>query len=226
MITEQYVTFKTARLLKEVGFNAHCSFIIDDDGNKLYRPTQELAARWIFEMHGMFIEDYILINGKFSYRLFIKGRCNIADRHKIYDTIQECLEEALQEALRLIIKTKKMNKETIQSKALEFASLRYGNSGNETGNEIAKVQACAVGFRKGAGWRINSVWHDKNEMPEREELVLCEIHRKKQKAYLILQCNADGETDVEIPFWDLDGYKLIRWAYIDDLIPDRKEAEK
>ena len=45
MITEQYVTFETAKMLKEAGFEAECSFIIDDDGRKLYRPTQALAAR-------------------------------------------------------------------------------------------------------------------------------------------------------------------------------------
>ena len=109
-----------------------------------------------------------------------------------------------------------MDRKTIEKAAEEYAD-KQGDFG-------AGWYHAVEDFAAGAEWRINSVWHDKNEMPEREELVLCEIHFKKQKAYLILQCNADGETDVEIPFWDFDEYKLIRWAYIDDLIPDRKEA--
>lgn len=32
----------------------------------------------------------------------------------------------------------------------EYARLRYGNDGRETGNEIAKVQACTAGYI--AGW--------------------------------------------------------------------------
>ena len=34
--------------------------------------------------------------------------------------------------------------------AREYAKSRYGNNGCETGNEIAKVQACTVGYI--AGW--------------------------------------------------------------------------
>ena len=117
-----------------------------------------------------------------------------------------------------------MDKETIQSKALEFASLRYGNSGNETGNEIAKVQACAVGFRQGAKWRISSVWHNKNEMPDKEELVFCEICKGGEKAYLPLMWKADGKMTVDVPL--LTDCEVTRWAYLEDLLPDRKEAEK
>ena len=45
MIEESYVSFDTAKMLKEVEFEAECGFIVDDDGRKLYRPTQALAAR-------------------------------------------------------------------------------------------------------------------------------------------------------------------------------------
>ncbi len=107
MITEQYVTFKTARLLKEVGFNAQCSFIIDEDGNKLYRPTQSLAARWIREEYHIFITTLPILNGwifdlfdlkKLQYILC--GKDSGAKSH------ESALEAGLQEALRLIIKNK------------------------------------------------------------------------------------------------------------------------
>lgn len=108
-----------------------------------------------------------------------------------------------------------MDKETIQSKALEFASLRYGNSGNETGNEIAKVQACAVGFKQGAKWRINSVWHDKNEVPKAGKIVLFFTSDKCFERW-----NGTYWKDV-VAYYDVK-----KWAYIEDLLPDRKEAEK
>ena len=55
-------------------------------------------------------------------------------------------------------------------------------------------------FKDGARWRINSAWHDEKEMPDREELVFCEICRNGEKAYLPLQWEADGKMTVDIPF--------------------------
>lgn len=45
-----------------------------------------------------------------------------------------------------------ITKQQLSHKAREFAAKRYGNNGGHitTQNEIAKVQACAVGYR--AGW--------------------------------------------------------------------------
>ena len=37
-----------------------------------------------------------------------------------------------------------------EEQAREYAKSRYGNNGHETRNEIAKVQACTVGYI--AGW--------------------------------------------------------------------------
>ncbi len=71
-------------------------------------------------------------------------------------------------------------------------------------------------FISGAQWRINSVWHDTNELP-------------KHSGYLAaLMDNGLMETlhyTVGIGFYamQLKGYKL--WAYIDDLLPDKKENE-
>lgn len=45
MIEESYVSFDTAKMLREVGFKANCDFILDDNQERLYRPTQVLAAR-------------------------------------------------------------------------------------------------------------------------------------------------------------------------------------
>ncbi len=71
MITEDYVSFETAKLLKEKGFpqsTFRCHYIID--GNSHYKkfenrcgfgdydiiaPTLAVAMKWMREVHGLFI---------------------------------------------------------------------------------------------------------------------------------------------------------------------------
>lgn len=121
MIKEQYVGFDTAKMLKEAGFdvpgtsqytegmgvwNVEYPYNFNADDLGYSRPTQALAARWILETHSIFIEDYILVNGMFSYRLFRNGRNLVSEQSDMYESLQECIEDSLQEALRLIIKNK------------------------------------------------------------------------------------------------------------------------
>lgn len=120
MIEESYVSFDTAFALKSAGFDEVCSSQYFGTGSVVYtqqknsklspghvsRPTQAMAARWLLERHGIFIEDYILVNGQFAYRLFRNGRNLVSEQSDMYESLQECIEDALQEALRLIIKNK------------------------------------------------------------------------------------------------------------------------
>ena len=120
MIEESYVSFDTAFALKNAGFDEVCSSQYFGTGSVVYtqqknsklspghvsRPTQAMAARWLLERHGIFIEDYILINGQFAYRLFRNGRNLVSEQSDMYESLQVCIEDALQEALRLIIKNK------------------------------------------------------------------------------------------------------------------------
>ena len=73
MIQEQYVSFETAKLLKEKGFNELCylgynkngeyfptgnrrnSEIIQPDFCLLCAPTQQMAMRWLREVHNIYI---------------------------------------------------------------------------------------------------------------------------------------------------------------------------
>ena len=78
MIVESYVSFDTAKMLKEAGFDAPCyvqysdggvqwdapypdNFNADDFGYSC--PTQALAARWLREVYGImivsFFDDYM-----------------------------------------------------------------------------------------------------------------------------------------------------------------------
>ena len=87
-------------------------------------------------------------------------------------------------------------------------------------NEPVEIQATKVGafqrgFVAGAQWRINSVWHD--------DIYEC----KDVKRWIVVEYN-NGYVDVLPDIRDLDGVKdlVVRVAYVDDLLPERKEVTK
>ena len=67
------------------------------------------------------------------------------------------------------------------------------------------------GFKDGANWRINSVWHNASEMPE------------NKFALVEYDCFPKGHGYMVVP----DPREVIgaitRWAYIEDLIPNNEE---
>ena len=82
------------------------------------------------------------------------------------------------------------------------------------------------GFIAGAQWRINSVWHDSSEEPEQEdEPILVE--------YKDWGIECSGYTVCD-DIWDYrirlkrDGAccTILRWVYVIDLLPERKEKTK
>ena len=91
-------------------------------------------------------------------------------------------------------------------------------------NEPVEIQATKVGvfqrgFITGAQWRINSVWHDlPNDLPQKENTwILLELIFEGRLVYLPVEWVNDGEGAPK---------QAIRWAYIDDLLPERKEETK
>ena len=108
MIEESYVSFNTAKLLKEAGFEAECGFIVDDDGRKLYRPTQALAERWLREVHNIAIyslydddmEQWFYVVDAFTKNPVI----NVFQSGSEYDDYESAFEDGLQEAIKLIKK--------------------------------------------------------------------------------------------------------------------------
>lgn len=75
------------------------------------------------------------------------------------------------------------------------------------------------GFIAGAQWRINSVWHDVSEEPKEHKLVLIEDDFCGEPDY--------GVWQAPFPNWEdsIVHFSSKRWAYLDDLLPERKEAE-
>lgn len=65
-------------------------------------------------------------------------------------------------------------------------------------------------------WRINSVWHDAEEEPKRNAWFLAQIGDCAFDTFIM---------QIESNRWDrwCNGLNIKRWAYIDDLLPERKE---
>lgn len=123
MIEEQYVSFDTAKMLKEAGFDVLCASLYNNNGfgwNSLSRgnynsceslfsrPTQALAARWLREVHGMYIEIYHRVTGYGYFIVEIESNellaiPTIGDKIQ-FDTYEEAFENALREAIKLIKK--------------------------------------------------------------------------------------------------------------------------
>lgn len=83
-MTEELVTLKTAKILKEKGFNEFCKDIINDNGKLMetvYRtnndlpksfyscPTQSIAQKWLREIRGVYVyvEPVIGKDGSFLF---------------------------------------------------------------------------------------------------------------------------------------------------------------
>lgn len=107
-----------------------------------------------------------------------------------------------------------MTREQIEQAAMLFAGV--GEFGECPYNPDAKN-----GFMAGAQWRINSVWHVTFEMPERNRDFLYESAR----GWFGINNIAKMAKEVHPKDWDrfVEGFDVIRWAYISDLIPEREE---
>ena len=120
MIEEQFVSFETAKLLKEAGFNEPCRYNYDNVGGfRWFKigeptpkgwvpcPTQALAARWLREVHHYaicvwFTKDYekwFYAHGDMDNMAFDTDY-NISEF--IFDSYEEAFEAGLQEAIKLI----------------------------------------------------------------------------------------------------------------------------
>lgn len=127
-MTEELVTLKTAKILKEKGFNEFCKDIINDNGKLMetvYRtnndlpksfyscPTQSIAQKWLREIRGVYVyvEPVIGKRWKLSFCDFnvpteesdwMENEINKGNGYKVYVTYEEALEAGVQEALMLI----------------------------------------------------------------------------------------------------------------------------
>ena len=134
MIEESYVSFDTAKMLKEAGFDVPTSTHYSNSGSvwesptpvdynddksckACSRPTQALAARWLREVNGIHVSSNIFMDsandadGKtvdewtfWSYDLFDNSGRIIEESDDRYDSYEEAIEAGLKHSLELIKK--------------------------------------------------------------------------------------------------------------------------
>lgn len=124
-MTDDYVSFETARLLKEAGFDwpcekwfelkdgtpvewgadARCNWNISKDDYS--RPTLSLAAKWLRKKNNIYVE----VIRKFTCWKFSLINLNLVCIIKLtagsFNTYEEALEEGLKEALEFLINKEK-----------------------------------------------------------------------------------------------------------------------
>ena len=97
----------------------------------------------------------------------------------------------------------------MKRKDIEKAAIDY--SGRDGGVTL-KTEIYA--FTAGAEWRINSAWHSRDELPKRSGFLA------------VLMDNGIMETmyySVGIGFHEMTLKGYTSWAYVSDLLPERKE---
>ena len=111
-----------------------------------------------------------------------------------------------------------MTREQIEKAAMEYA-VRNSWYPGETSYESdikAMEESFADAFKDGAQWRINSVWHDRTEKADTsKELILMYSNGSVRVILLNPNLTFDGFLSVDT---------FIKWAYVSDILPERKEG--
>lgn len=105
-----------------------------------------------------------------------------------------------------------MNKETIEKAADLYAAKAPESYTNRDFGRYAIADA----FEAGALWHINAIWHDGN--------VSCQPRRKT--LVIFKNGNAAVYNDLRDLTYERLWGEVERFAYLDDLLPDGKEADQ
>lgn len=116
MITEDYVSYKVAKLLKEKEFEQHkCQHSYTSKGEfkwsddldpyECAAPTLQTAMKWLRETHSIAIEPMLLSHGWFcQIEKILEDFCKeYIDETDSYKTYEEAVEAALKCVLKNII---------------------------------------------------------------------------------------------------------------------------
>ena len=129
----------------------------------------------------------------------------------------------------------KILKKSIEKAADDYAAMAIATFVN---GDFSR-HAIADAFEAGAKWRVNSVWHD---MVKEEPQVYGEYENEIAPSipclvlgylstgygYGVRYWNVDCEVwdDEEADDFECKKDKIEKWAYLDDLLPERKEETK
>jgi hypothetical protein len=127
-ITEDYVNFETAKLLKEKGFNEYCGFWYE--GSKLIQtnddyglqsntdhispefdfstPTLQMAMKWLRKVHNIYIDISPTYSEEektihFIWQIFDSNYDGVGDCEIFYDKYEIACEEAIKYCLENLI---------------------------------------------------------------------------------------------------------------------------
>lgn len=124
MITEDYVSFETAKLLREKGFNEQCyayyNIFYDNDGKelKLWRkyphraqpntyylnvPTLQTAMKWLREVHHIFLSIQQHMDMSYVWYAYVDGAAKGCDRESHNNTYERACEAAIKYCLENLI---------------------------------------------------------------------------------------------------------------------------
>ena len=125
MITEDYVSFETAKLLKEKGFDDVCHAFYDKDGifiNLLqfignsnlkgvndekitFAPTLQMAMKWLRKEHFLFIDIDPLTGYKWSWSIWLMNdpTQKMGESLQIISNYNEACEAAIKYCLENLI---------------------------------------------------------------------------------------------------------------------------
>ena len=118
MIEESYVSFETAKILKEAGFDVPCRRWYTENGilvsmflRSFPAPTQALAARWLREKHRIALDVAFIppsVDGD-VWQYFVGEMDDMIwegeyETGRKYATYEQAMEAGLQEAIKLIKK--------------------------------------------------------------------------------------------------------------------------
>lgn len=117
MIEEEYISFETAKLAKEKGFDIPTRYGFSERGTLVRvdtsdnwnqdkgfysRPTQSLLARWL---RGKYSKNvYVVMSITEKYIFWVQDIHSLVKvkTTDLYDTYEEAMEDGLQEALKLL----------------------------------------------------------------------------------------------------------------------------
>lgn len=117
-----------------------------------------------------------------------------------------------------------MNRETIEKAAYNY-TLNDKKCVKDFYELNAKDEIIRTAFVAGANWRINSVWHEGNEVPEANKRTLV-CFEEVIGEFIYYRIRAFKPNVIKN--WGKDNScldKVICWAYLNDLLPERKEDE-
>lgn len=122
-----------------------------------------------------------------------------------------------------------MTIEEIEAEARMYSSIQVG--GPRHLEDFFEREKFEAGFIAGAEWRVNSVWHDwedGNNVPDVGKLCLVEFETDVDSKYYQRLVHADkfkGHDVTGVPyFWNTPKKAhILRWVYVDDLLPNKEE---